>query len=357
MRVLFSICLFLLESQALRRNAKRDICTVASRNDPLVDDIPNILSALQQCGDTGHIVLPANQTFKIRSPLDLSLCKRCGIDINGILKLSQDWDYWEKQSAVSKLSKASNVIISSEGNTDIIDANDFGWVRLPDVPVPERMPHLFSISDGSYQVHIRNLKIRYVPGTVFYMSSESSAIRLYDVEIQSAAATGFSIENAQHVYIWNNILRATGSCITIAPNAANVQVEDVRCFTYVLKDTPPSGIRLTVSNSGALHWIRNIFVKNFEAIGWMNVVIFSTVPENLAPQSLETNSATFTDIDHGDSARQAVELVSSSAPLTATDVTFSNFRGTVQYDSELKCAIERDVCDIKKEEWNTTIRA
>ncbi|KAJ4366398.1 hypothetical protein N0V83_008034 [Neocucurbitaria cava] len=303
-------------------------CRLTQR--PLVDDVPSILSALQRCGDTGTIAFPANQTFNIRSPLDLSSCRRCGNQINGNLNLSPDWDYWVEAPAVFLISNTSNMVMSSsEGNTGMIDAMDFGWTRVPDVPVPDRMPNLFSIIDGSYQVYIRNLKIRYAPGTVFHVGSESSAIRFEDVEIQSEATTGYLIENAQHVYIWNSIVRATGSCVKIAPNATNIQVEDVRCYTVALNGPPPSEIELTTSVTGAASWIRNIFVNSFVGTGWMNVVAFAAAQADLAPQSLEIKNATFTDISFGDEARQAVYVEQSSAPLTATVITFRAFTGTV----------------------------
>src|SRR5262245_17261869 len=90
---------------------KREVCTVKSFGDPLSDDVPAIVEALKRCGDSGRILLPADQTFRIRSPLDLSPCQACDFQINGFLSIAPDWDYWEKQSAVFKISKTTAAVI------------------------------------------------------------------------------------------------------------------------------------------------------------------------------------------------------------------------------------------------------
>lgn len=356
MKLLFCILLLCLPGDAVSHNIKRSICTVTSNNDPLLDDIPNILAALQECGDTGRIVIPVNQTFNIRSPLDLSLCQRCDFQINGILRLSSDWDYWEKQATVFRISNTTNIMLDSDGSTGLIDANNFGLAMESGVPVPERMPKLFSISDDSYQVHIRDLKIRNVPGTVFHVTSRSSAVRIYDVEIESAANLGYLIEGAKHVYIWNNTLRASGACVAIAPNATNVQVEDTRCLTYTREGRPPNGIELRLQGSGTeeTNYIRNTFVKRFEAIGWMNVIAF-IADDGPSQQTFEIHNATFIDVTFGRLSCQAAYLEQRETSLSATDILFRNFVGTAQRGSNLTCAHEGDVCDFRAEGWNVTI--
>ncbi|OAL47256.1 pectin lyase-like protein [Pyrenochaeta sp. DS3sAY3a] len=356
MKLLLCTLLLCLPGDVVSHNIKRSICTITPNNDPLLDDVPNILAALQECGDTGRIVIPLNQTFNIRSPLDLSLCQRCDFQINGILRLSSDWDYWEKQAAVFRISNTTNIMLDSDGSTGLIDGNNFGWAVEPGVPIPERMPKLFSISDDSYQVHIRDLKIRNVPGTVFHVTSGSSAVRIYDVEIETAAHTAYLIEGVKHVYLWNNTIRATEACVAIAPNATNIQVEETRCLAYTREGRPPSGIELRLQGSGTeeTNYIRNTFVKRFEAIGWMNVIGFIG-GDSPSPQTFEIHNATFTDVTFGRFARQAAYLEQRDISLSATDILFRNFVGTAQRESNLTCAHEGDVCDFKAEGWNVTI--
>jgi hypothetical protein len=62
--MVYFLHLLCLHSESL---VKRAICNVYSNNDTLVDDIPDTLSALQQCGDTGTVILPQGQIFNMRS--------------------------------------------------------------------------------------------------------------------------------------------------------------------------------------------------------------------------------------------------------------------------------------------------
>lgn len=357
MKILLGLLLLIWQAYGAIQNLKRSICTVMPYNDPLLDDAPNIITALQECGDTGRIVLPVNQTFNLRSPLDLSLCSRCDFQINGVLKLSSDWDYWEKQSAAIIISNTTNIVLHGDEESGDIDASNFGRALEPGVAVPTRMPRLFSISDGSYQIHIRDLRIKNAPGTVFHVNSASSAVRFYGIDIQNAAAVGYLIENIQHVYIWNNTIHATESCVVIGPNTANVQIEDTRCSAYALEERPSSGIELSLHGNVDISWIRNIFVKGFTSTGWLNAIALIAGQEEKLTQTIEVYNATFTDVEFGSMAHQAVYLEQHETPLIATSVEFRNFKGTVQYYSNLTCAHTVDVCDFKKEGWNVTVNS
>jgi len=250
------------------RHVKRGICTVSSFNDPLVDDVPKIIAALRECGDTGTIIFPAGKTFNIRSPLDLSLCSRCQIQLDGTLKVSEDWDYWQKQSAAILIPNASNMVFTSSSKDDSrgkVDGNDFGW-RPPFAPiVPRNMPTLISISNGSSQIYIRNILTQHAPGTLFHVSSGTSAIHFDDVENMSPAKIGYLIENAEHVYIGNNIIRATDSCFSIRPNTTNIEMTSLRCSTYYEANVPddgPNAVELRLSSDESENWLRNIVVRD-----------------------------------------------------------------------------------------------
>ena len=64
-----------------------------------IDDVPAISEALSTCGNGGTIIIPANETFMIRSPLDFSNCSACDFQLEGTLKLSDDLVYWERKIA------------------------------------------------------------------------------------------------------------------------------------------------------------------------------------------------------------------------------------------------------------------
>ncbi|KAF2676947.1 glycoside hydrolase family 28 protein [Lentithecium fluviatile CBS 122367] len=335
------------------RYHKRAICTVASLDDPLADDVPAIADALQKCGDTGRVVLPANRTFRIRSPIDLSPCQRCDFQIDGLLSISPDWDYWSKQPAVIKISKTKNAVIHSDGNTGAIDANNFGWAG--DSNLLDQVPKLVSISDASYQIHVRSLELKNVPGTAFHVNSDSSAVRFYSVNFQTPAVTGYLVEHAQHVYVWNNTIRSSGSCVSILPNSTNVQVEESTCITTGAASTQ-SGFELKFGAGTGLDWIRNVFVKNIVAIGSMDVVSLRAGTGGDWPHPVEINNVTFTGITLEGPARKAVNLEEGQNKLIATDVMLQGFVGAAQHESDLRCTHPADLCELEAEDWNVVIR-
>jgi len=332
---------------------KRALCTVESFDDPLVDDVPAITDALQKCGDRGSVILPANQTFHIRSPIDLSPCRRCGFQVNGLFSLSSDWDYWQKQTAVFLIYNSTNAIIHSDDKTGTIDGNNFGWAG--NSSFPDHVPTLFSISHQSHQIYIRNLHLKNVPGTAFHVSSASSAVRIDGIDFQTPAATGYLVEQAQHVYVWNSTIRATESCLSILINSSNVQVEESTCITTGT-NSAQSGFELQVGAGTGPGWIRNVFVKSIKAFGSMNVVSFLAGSGEAEPHPVEINNATFTNIIFEGHARKAVKLEEGRNTLTATSVTFRDFEGDVQEAADLTCSSSANVCDIEAKDWNVIIR-
>lgn len=93
-----------------------------------------ITEALNRCAKPGSIVLPANQTFSVRSSLALSPCQACGFKIDRVLSITPDWHYWENQTAVIKVLRTTTAVVSSNGTTGAIDANNFGWTGHGSLP-------------------------------------------------------------------------------------------------------------------------------------------------------------------------------------------------------------------------------
>src|SRR5689334_4622716 len=106
---------------------KRDICTVEPLDDPAKDDVLAINAALEQCGGTGRVLFPRGMTYNIRSPIDLSSCRACDFQIDGTLRVSQDWDYWKKQEGVFLVHNTTAAVIRSDGDTGVIDCNYYGF--------------------------------------------------------------------------------------------------------------------------------------------------------------------------------------------------------------------------------------
>jgi hypothetical protein len=350
-----TLLLFLTVASAVfasPRLHRRATCIVASLGDPLADDVPVITAALHNCGHDGSVVLPENQTFHIRSPLDLSPCRRCNFQINGLLSISSDWDYWQQQTAVFALSNTTNAIMDGS-KTGSIDANNFGWAG--DSSLLDRVPTLFSIGQKSYQVYVRQLKIKNVPGTAFQISSGSNAIRFQAIDFVTPAETGYLVEQAQHVYVYNNTIRATHSCVSILPNSSNVQVETSTCIAVGTASTS-SGFELRFGASTGLRWIRNVFVKGIRGSFVTDVLAFLVESAYAGPQPVEITNATFTDVVWEGRAHAALRIEEGQNVLAVEDVVLESFGGEVQEAADLTCSNPADVCDIEVKDWNVTIR-
>lgn len=362
--------IFCFQVQAHDQHNKRDICTVESNNDPSRDDAPNIRRALQACGDTGTILLQAEQNYYMHSPIDLSPCRRCQIQIDGrlnlgISNLTTDWNYWQKQPVVFTIANTSNVVITSSGvweQSGTIDAGAHGgcgyglgaWQR-------GHGPVLFDISNGSSQIYIRNLKLRDVPCRMFRIRAGSSAIHISNLHNLIAADEAIVVEESQHVYIDNSNIRSIGTCLAVGLNTSNVQMIDSGCdaVKHPWGETYPNAFEVRLGSSGGVSLLSNILVKNIAITGRnMNIVGFEDVAQDSSvPQTTTIKNATFTDIAFGIATppRQAVFIGPHRGRLVATDVSFRNFVGTKPlYKSDLKCQNLKDECTFTWEGWSDT---
>ncbi|KAF2119297.1 pectin lyase fold/virulence factor [Lophiotrema nucula] len=337
---------------------KRAICTVPSLADPAKDDVPAIHAALQQCGDTGRILMPLNNTYTIRSPLDLSPCRACDFQINGVLNVSDAYAYWQTQPYVIKAPNTTAAVIRSDGNTGVIDGNNCGYsAALKGASTYSRAPPLVSVLDSSYVLVFSGLTVKNVPGTAFYINN-STGIRFHSIAFEggsSAAAVGYVVDAARHVYVWNSTIRAREGCVRVLTNSSNVQVEESTCIIDAAGsgnvDLQPSGISFYLSPSllgRRLEWIRNVWVKSTKFVGEMDAVAFVPGGEG----TVEVFNATFTDVEVGGGVKEAVRVYwEDGVKYNVSKVLLRDWTGTAKETSEFRCQAD-DICDFVKEGWD-----
>lgn len=110
-------------SSAETLQARTPTCTPASSGNPSIDDIPAIESALSTCGDGGTIIFPAGRTYYLNSVLDLSSCRGCDIQVEGLLKFTLDTDYWGGRTAMINLEGVEGIHVRSLTGRGVIDGN------------------------------------------------------------------------------------------------------------------------------------------------------------------------------------------------------------------------------------------
>jgi hypothetical protein len=253
------------------------------------------------------------------------------------------------------------MIVSQQGNLGSVNAKSFGWVQKPGVPVPEEMPALFSIGGRSSEVYFQDIEIKGAPGTVIHVHSGSSAIHFQSTIMGDESMIGYLVEDAQHVYIWTSHVRSTDACIEIAPNVMNVCVERVMCVGVTKDEPTPSGIELQLSGKDGVSWIRNVWVNVLDGIDKLNVIAFTAGGDLSPTQAIEVTNATFEYMSFGEfngrgPAVHAVYLDSHHTPLTALDVTFSDFHGVEQYATNLNCEREQDRRSFIQQRWSVGVK-
>jgi hypothetical protein len=222
------------------------------------------------------------------------------------------------------------VVISQPDKSGFIEANNFGWVRMPGMPVPDEMPTLFSIGGGSSEIYFQEIQIKSAPGTVVHVHSRSSVIQFQNTTMEGQSTIGYLIEDAQHVYIETGRFQFTDACVKIAHNVINVQVESVTCVGITSEGSTASGMY-----RAAAFWQRwteldpQCLVNQFDSIDKLNVVAFTTDRDFSPTQSAPAANVSFEDITLGQSsgrepAVHAVFLDPHHPPLTALDIAFSD---------------------------------
>jgi hypothetical protein len=342
---------------------RRAICTPDAHADPAVDDAPAINTALKDCGDKGTILLPANRTYTLASSIDLSPCRACDFQINSVLQLTADWGAWFLQPAVFNIKNVTAAVIRSDSGTGLIDAQYYGLSEGSLVPFSNI--RLFSITDQSSQIHVSGLRIKNVPSTAFAISGGSTALRFSDITFENQVRRGYEVQDASHVYVWNNTIRAGEMCVRVAPNSTNVQVEDSACIVNGTLNGGGrnSGIELSFGSSAdnVVQWVRNVFVKRVRFVGTMDAVSLKSGSNNAV--SVEVFNATFTDIDLEGPVRRPVYLGAGDlgdqgcgqdkcTKWNVTNVTLRDFEGSATERTALVCESTGDVCQFTVEGWN-----
>jgi galacturan 1,4-alpha-galacturonidase len=93
-------------------------CVAESYNDLKTDDADNIIQAIQDCNNGGHVIFAEKQTYTIASPLNLTGLTSVDIDIQGTLSFpAHNLTYWQANSFDLQYQNATSFFIL--GGSDI----------------------------------------------------------------------------------------------------------------------------------------------------------------------------------------------------------------------------------------------
>lgn len=113
-----------LGSDRTETSQSLDPCTPIAQGYEMIDDSPAINEALKACGNGGTIVLPEDQTYSIRTPIDFTPCKKCDFQIEGALIVASDeWEYWKGIDSTFTLANVTGARIRSVTGKGVLDGN------------------------------------------------------------------------------------------------------------------------------------------------------------------------------------------------------------------------------------------
>lgn len=143
-------------------------CVAESHNDLKTDDAENILKAVQDCNNGGHVIFAAKQTYTIASPLNLTGLSSIDLDIQGTLSFPSDnLTYWQANSFDLKYQNATSFIILGGSDVNVygsgtVEGNGQAWWDEYANNKKLKRPVLFAI-DGLEGGSVSDIKMRNSP--------------------------------------------------------------------------------------------------------------------------------------------------------------------------------------------------
>jgi len=360
---------------------KRAPCTVLTEGYEAIDDAIAINSAIRECGNGGTIILPADNIYSIRSPIDFAGCRSCDVQLEGTLYFSIDANTWGKQSSYITISNINGARFRSVTGTGVLDGNAQTLYQRTRSPDPwSSHPPLVLISNST-NIAVEGLTAKNAIRHFFSVDALSSHVSLSDLRVRvenqwkqdiwtKGESIAFQFRNSSFVSLRNVDVdfRSTpdpnvkvGVCVGIDYATSDISIDGIKCYT-----SDGVTVQFGSFNGGfgreppEAQWARDIRVSNYTA----NTLDNSGIKNMLGFSYARVSNVTF----------DGVEVV-GGAPVTATtcylimrsvtgacsqfyqpdlqvnfsNIWFRNYRGNLAKPS-LNCPWN-STCDFHVEGW------
>src|SRR4051794_3477017 len=97
---------------APKRLPQAKACIPPAGGTPAKDDTPAIVQTIKQCGEGATITFPARSRYHINSPLIVTGCNGCTVQIDGTIKASGSSKAWEKSRCIFGFKNSSGLKIN-----------------------------------------------------------------------------------------------------------------------------------------------------------------------------------------------------------------------------------------------------
>lgn len=228
------------------RRQSDDPCTVLPVGGDS-DDVPNILEAVESCGNGGTISLPAGNVYNINQRMTTHL-EGATLELGGTLLFSDDIDYWtenayrfdyQDQSTAWRITGSDYVV---DGGPDMggVDGNGQAWYTYNEGegnkfgrPMPVHIvnstratfqnlsilqPQFWAVLvDSSSYIELDNF---YVNATDFDNDAEEEGTNWV------VNTDGIDTYRSDHITITNWLYQGGDDCVAFKGNSTNIHVEN-----------------------------------------------------------------------------------------------------------------------------------
>lgn len=109
---------------ALASPSRNRTCVALSNNDPTVDDASNILQAVQDCDQGGHVLFAEKLTYTIASPLNLTGLSAIDLDIQGEINFTDNITSWLGRSFDLQYQNATSFFVLGGEDINVYGAGE-----------------------------------------------------------------------------------------------------------------------------------------------------------------------------------------------------------------------------------------
>ncbi|KAG8708490.1 hypothetical protein FRC08_018863 [Ceratobasidium sp. 394] len=271
-------------------------CIVPSHGNVNVSDTPAIEAAFKKCGKGGKIIFSENATYALNELTTMTPCKKCTVELEGTLRMSDNITYWLKNAtATTNITAATypNVVyykfqdtiaylvlkgwkqssLVSKTGKGLIDGNGQLWwnaaagQEILD-PASLRRPVLFTL-DGADKVTIDNIGMRN-PANWFNWVTDSKYVTYTNIRLSALSANknppknadGWDTYRTSHFILRDAHVVSGDDCFSFKGNSTYVTVENVYC-----QNSHGVSVGSLAQYPGVLDIIEHIQVKNITFVG------------------------------------------------------------------------------------------
>ncbi|KAF4551801.1 putative glycosyl hydrolases family 28 protein 1 [Elsinoe fawcettii] len=347
---------------------KRAVCTVASGGVASFDDGPAIAKAVQDCGNGGTIVLPAGKQYMLRSPLDLTGCKSCDIQLEGTIKASDDVQYWNGKRFMIKVDGWTNGRFRSLTGTGLIDGNgQAAWDAFAKDTTIKR-PTLVVVT-GSTGSSIDNIHLKNAENVFFSVEGKSANINLSNLDLRATSKSsnlpkntdGFDIGLSSYVALTNINVVNDDDCVAFKPGCNYVHVKNITC-------TGSHGLSVGSLGkaAGSTDTVTNVLVQGATMIDSTKAAGIKVYPGGSAHGTSVVRNVTWDDVTVQNSdyaftiepcyGEEEAYCKANGASSTIEGVYVKNFKGTTSKKyapttAEVFCPVKGTACDVHVSGW------